>query len=108
AGHGECGAPLTGPGLCCDAFQALFFGVVGLGYSGVQLMAATGVAALKFIVDSRWGTQLFLQLIGPNQWRRPKGAVVISYFLRNIEKPCLVVQLLSGQFVAEHGGKLLV
>ena len=101
-GHGKRCAPLACAGFRCDTFQPLVFCVVRLGDGRIQLVAATGVVALKLVVDFCRGLELFFQTICTNERRRPVHLVKISNFFWNFNIGGLIVQFLAYQFFAEY------
>ena len=105
AGHGQGGAPLSGPGLGGDAFQALLFGIVGLGNGGVELVAAAGVVALELVINIRRGAQGFFQVIGPHQGGGAEGLIVVLDFLGDVDIGSGVVQLLLHQLLAKYAAQ---
>ena len=100
AGHGQGGAPLPRAGFRGNAFQTLFFGIVGLGNGGVQLVAAAGVVAFKLVIDFGGRLQVLFQIVRPYQRRRPEGLILIMYFMGNVDICRCIVQFLLRQFLA--------
>ena len=82
--------------------MALFFGVIRLGNSGIQLVAARGVAALILVINSCGSVELLFQAVGPDKRRRPVHFIKIPDFLRDLDKTVLVVELLLHQLVTEN------
>ena len=107
AGHRERCAPLAGAGLGGHALETLFFGVIGLGNGGVELVASTGVVALELVIDVRRGLQLLLQAVRAHQRRRAVHLIEILDLFRDRDIGIFVVELLSDQFLTEHGAELL-
>ena len=107
AGHGQRGAPLPGSGFGGHALQALLLGIVCLRNGRIELVAAAGVVALKFVIDFGRGLQPLLQAVGPHQRGGAVHPVKAADFLGNREIRGGVVQLLPDQLVAEDRGELL-
>ncbi len=57
--HGQRRAPLAGPGLGGQAFDASQFVVVGLRHGGIRLVRAGGADAFVLVVDPRGRAQCF-------------------------------------------------
>ena len=107
AGHGKCGAPLSGAGFGRDAFEALFFGVVGLGDGGVELVGAGGVVALEFIVNMRGRAEFLFEAVGADEGRGAVHFVEIADRLGDGDEASVVVEFLGDEFVAEHVAEFL-
>ena len=104
--HAQCRAPLTGAGLGGDALESLLLGVIGLCNGGIQLMAAAGVVALKFVVDLCRCAELFLETVGAHERRGTIHLIEITDFLRDRDVGGVVVELLRHQLLAEDGAEL--
>ena len=102
AGLSQRSSPLTGTGLGGQGGQALLLGIVGLGNGRIQLVAAGGVIALKFVVDLGRGAQFLFQVVGPDQRRGTVDLVHGLDFLGNVHIAGLGVHLLMSQSLAEH------
>ena len=100
--HGESRAPLPCSGFGGHAFQPLLFGIIGLSDGRIQLMAAAGIIAFKFIIYLCRRAQPLLQTVGPNQRRRAVHFIKIADLLRNLKKGRMVVKLLRHQLLAEN------
>ncbi len=99
-------APLACARLGRQARQALLLRVVRLRDGGVQLVAAGGVAAFKFIIDMRRGVQVLLKIIRTAQRRGTVSLVQVEHRLRNIEIARRAVRLLLCELLAEDGVEL--
>ena len=107
AGHRERRAPLTCTGLGGQVSDALLLGVICLGDRGVQLVAARGVVALKFIIDLCGGAELLLKAVGPDKRGGAAHFVEFLNFVGDVDISVGVVKLLHREVVAEDGFKLL-
>ena len=74
-GQGQGAAPLAGPGLGGQPFDARRLVVVGLGHRGVGLVAPGGADGFVLIIDAGRGLQGLLQVVGPVQGAGPPQLV---------------------------------
>ena len=107
ARHGQRRAPLARAGLGGHALQTLILGVVRLRDGGIQLVAAAGVVALKFVINFRRRVQLLFKAVRARQRRGTVHLVEVQNFLRNRNFARVVVQLLLHELLAEHVLQLL-
>ena len=101
AGHGKRRTPLAGTGFRRNAFEALLFGVVGLGNRGIQLVASGSIVAFKLVVDFGRCLQLFLKAVCPDKRRGPIHFVKVQDLRRNRVFTGLIIQFLPDQLIAE-------
>ena len=92
--HRKSGTPLTCACFGGDAFQTLLLGVIGLRHGGIELVAAAGVVAFKFVVDLGRRAERFLEEVCPDQRRRTEHFVAVPDLLGNFNVGGVVVQFL--------------
>ena len=104
-GKGKGAAPLPGPGLGGEAFDAFPLVVIGLGHGAVGLVAAGRRDAFVLEIDFRLGAQGRFQGCCPHQRRRAPDTVNFLYFQRDID-PAFIAHLLFQQTHGKDRGQL--
>ncbi len=99
--HRKRSSPLPGSRLRCNPLQPLLFGIISLGNSRIQLMAAAGIITFKLVVNFRRRLQFFLQAISPHQGRGTVHFIKVLYLLRNRNICRGIIQFLRRQFITE-------
>ena len=105
--HAHGSSPLSGACLRSNALKSLFFGIIRLGDSRIELMTSGSIVALELIIYLRRGAERLLQEIRPHQRRRTIHLVEIQNLLRDIEIRCVIVQFLTTKLFAEDWLQLI-
>ena len=102
ARHAERRAPLPRARLGGESLEPLLFCVVRLRDRAVELMAAAGVVTLELVIDLGRRVEIPLEAVRPDQRRGTVHLVEISDLVGDGDERVGVVELLPGEFGAEH------
>ncbi len=106
AGHGKRTPPLPRAGFRGKARYPLLLCKKRLRRSGVELVAARGVTALKFEVDLRGRIKLFFKVVGAHERRGAEGAVIVNNPAGYGDVAVGIVEFLLHGLFTKHGKKL--